>query len=701
YSSRKRRALTRTRPVAGHVCHELCARVLTSLIVYFDSCQCIIPCDSPVFTWPTLIVGDLLEICEMDTNKKMCRFTIFLIICLSVNSHGVVGSIDDLDEQCSVCLKTTCKTLNGIYTRPDLPEGYSLVTQIPEGACKIHVQQLKHTRNFLALRSHNDSYTFNGDWKPSHSRHFEAAGTRFSYTKQDSNSLETLSASGPLVNSVDILVVNFQANPGIKYSYSIPDSELPKIAPPLMKRPYDGGVESRRLDSSFNSLNQKDEAATPMLHRRNRLRKKFKWSISYSPCPKTCGGGLRNPILTCVRNNYPVVERRCSHLEKPVVHPIQCNNEPCPSVAHWAGYWSQCSVTCGEGTEDYISECRQDVGSGRSVVVSETLCPKRPIKETRTCVRASCENDADNKVLSDDEPKYRSTRREQWSIGIWSACSVSCGTGHRTRSITCLSGLCRPADRPLHAEYCDMGLCPDNIPSRSLIRHETTSKNGHHKWLISDWSQCSEDCGTGSQNRMAICPDNDCEDSSKPELTRSCSNEKQCGGQWFTGPWGSCSNSCIGPAKQKRDVYCVVKLRGQPHITNDMTCSLHLKPYSEQACSGSCPTQWFTGDWGTCEGPCPTGTQRRKVSCLEPNGYLANNCPNEDIPISKRPCACQVQRDENRDRYRPAQDAPSDQNCVDKINKCHLAVRARLCKYPYYTSQCCVSCKIAQQDLLV
>ncbi|RZC35432.1 PLAC domain containing protein [Asbolus verrucosus] len=39
-------------------------------------------------------------------------------------------------------------------------------------------------------------------------------------------------------------------------------------------------------------------------------------------------------------------------------------------------------------------------------------------------------------------------------------------------------------------------------------------------------------------------------------------------------------------------------------------------------------------------------------------------------------------------------------SCIDRIRNCYLAVQARLCKYHYYTSHCCVSCKKAQQDLL-
>ncbi|KAJ8980656.1 hypothetical protein NQ317_017582 [Molorchus minor] len=67
----------------------------------------------------------------------------------SVNSRGVIGSIDDNQEECAACLKGTCRSINGFYTRPDLPPGYSLVTQIPPGACRIFIQQLKHTKNVL------------------------------------------------------------------------------------------------------------------------------------------------------------------------------------------------------------------------------------------------------------------------------------------------------------------------------------------------------------------------------------------------------------------------------------------------------------------------------------------------------------------------------------------------------------------------
>lgn len=69
----------------------------------------------------------------------------------SVGTNGVVGLIEESREECSSCLKGNCQTISGIYTRQDLSTGYNLVATIPQGACKVLLQQLKQTKNFIGI----------------------------------------------------------------------------------------------------------------------------------------------------------------------------------------------------------------------------------------------------------------------------------------------------------------------------------------------------------------------------------------------------------------------------------------------------------------------------------------------------------------------------------------------------------------------
>lgn len=208
--------------------------------------------------------------------------------------------------------------------------------------------------------------------------------------------------------------------------------------------------------------------------------------------------------------------------------------------------------------------------------------------------------------------------------------------------MTCPTGQCPAENRPTHAEYCEAGACSSNPGKVS-------------PWLLSEWSQCSETCGAGSQTRLAFCSSKEkCEN--KPEVSRACSGDHTCGGQWFAGPWGPCSDSCNGAALQKREVLCIVKVRGHSRITNEITCPAHERPPSEQACSGSCPPQWFTGEWGDCA--CPVGVQRREVRCMDANGYASQACTG-DTPISKRTCGC-AKKEEEPEKYGPVGDEPVD-----------------------------------------
>ncbi|XP_025833422.1 ADAMTS-like protein 4 [Agrilus planipennis] len=497
-----------------------------------------------------------------------------------------------------------------------------------------------------------------------------------------------ITAPGPLNTPVAIMIVVQQINEGVKYDYSLPitSNEIPQIAPPLVKQSpvvEPSNLEPRRLNIPLNSNTQKDEPKISAPHRR-RARRRFIWKhAGFSPCTKSCGGGVQTSTFICMRehNQMAVSERRCSGLEKPAIQQVRCNIHSCPP--QWKSSWATCTGSCGQGIQQLIHRCEQEIAPGKSTIVNEVGCPQpKPLSETKQCTLPPCSDTFDNELQPNISPRLGNDLQE-WAVGIWSQCSATCGSGHKTRAVTCPSGRCNPEHRPPHVERCQTSPCPPDSNTRS-------------SWLTSEWSECSTLCGTGTQTRQSFCFQTSCENDLKPEETRACSTYKLCNGQWFTGPWGPCSDSCNGPARQRRDVHCIIKIRGQPHVTNDITCNQSEKPYEEQACYGTCSPKWFSSDWGVCEGGCSNGVHRRDVRCLDNQGRHATTCKVDEMPPVKKPCTCKTSEDPSI--HILPQDEPVDNSCVDKLQICTAAMQARLCQYPYYINNCCRSCKKFKQD---
>ena len=72
----------------------------------------------------------------------------------------------------------------------------------------------------------------------------------------------------------------------------------------------------------------------------------------WTSCTKTCGGGLRKKARECV---LPKAEAfKCSDGDSEMIE--KCNENTCPSLTPWTD-WSECSVTCGGGSQKRIREC--------------------------------------------------------------------------------------------------------------------------------------------------------------------------------------------------------------------------------------------------------------------------------------------------------------------------------------------------------
>jgi len=441
-------------------------------------------------------------------------------------------------------------------------------------------------------------------------------------------------------------------------------------------------------------------------HQRHRHSKTFSWKqVGFSECSKTCGGGMQQSLIVCVRdsNEVPVGDHRCNAEGRLPSESRRCNTKPCP--AQWIfTEWSGCSVTCGpDGVQTRELQCRQEISATLTMRVNDGAClspAPLALPKIRSCNQTPCTH---------------------WTTSEWSKCTSQCGKGMQQRRVVCQGAdgrdvsdaACSSLPRPDASIVCDMGSCSQNT------------------WFFTEWTgQCSEECGTGSQTRKVHCSgsaDDACDAALKPETSRTCVSTKDCSGKWFTGPWSQCTATC-GEGTETREVMCLTFLRGQYRVGLDIQCSVRDKPESSRTCNqGKCLSQWYITDWSECSASCGTGAQRREVKCLNSEQTAAHDCRPEERPVIRHACndrACNEVADESEREVQDTAKEPesthhdtanssnhiqddssssgddgakltehsSDDKCVDKFKNCHLVLQARLCKLKYYLVSCCASC---------
>uniref|UniRef100_A0A669F6P1 Thrombospondin type 1 domain containing 4 n=1 Tax=Oreochromis niloticus TaxID=8128 RepID=A0A669F6P1_ORENI len=554
--------------------------------------------------------------------------------CTSLGCDEYLGSGRVVDK-CGVCGgdNTTCRLVSGVFKHSLSKIGYHKIVEIPEGATKINVTEMVKSRNYLALRSRSGRSIINGNWAIDRPGKYEGAGTMFTYRRPNeisSTAGESFLAEGPTNEILDVYV-----------------SKKNQLEP---QESYGGGSP---LKYDFTELLIAQKIFPYGIYNNQNLFQELVPKLKFHFL------GFRYSIFHCVNRltQVQVSDSLCDSSSRPSPQEEACNLQSCP--AFWdIGEWSECSKTCGLGMQHRQVLCRQ-VYANRTLNVHTSRCRHLERPETAsTCQLKIC---------------------SEWQIrSEWTSCSVPCGLGQRSREVHCVSNVgdfvpdeeCNMNLRPNDVENCDMGTCAKS-------------------WFYTEWgNRCSAECGMGVRTRGVLCLTNQISSlplegcgSERPADSQVCNNgpcENRI--EWFTGPWSQCSVEC-GTGTQQRSVVCLMKSNEGFTVMPPYECSSLDKPLSQQSCSlKACGAKWYHTDWSACSKTCEGGFRVREVRCLSDDMLSSEGCdvqlkPEEKEDCNPEPCIPQI-----------------DENCRDKYFNCNVVVQARLCVYDYYKTTCCASC---------
>ncbi|KAL5261923.1 hypothetical protein ACHWQZ_G007584 [Mnemiopsis leidyi] len=255
---------------------------------------------------------------------------------------------------------------------------------------------------------------------------------------------------------------------------------------------------------------------------------------------------------------------------------------------------------CVNGCADHTN-CRavnwKEIPTGYRCFLKEPGYGEMAVKEGTTAVALSCLEKIDG----------------NWSdFGTWSKCSAECGGGTQTRTRTCTN----PAPENGGAD-CEGG----STETQDCNTYPCPVNGGWSNY--GDLSECSADCGGGTQTRTRTCTNPapafggaDCEGESTE--TNDC-NTNPCAkvdGGWSNyGDWSSCSADC-GGGTQTRTRTCT-----NPAPANGGADCEGESTETNECNTNSCPVDggWSNyGAWSECSAKCGGGTQTRTRTCTNP-----------------------------------------------------------------------------------
>ncbi|ERL92127.1 hypothetical protein D910_09447 [Dendroctonus ponderosae] len=597
-------------------------------------------------------------------------------------------------DECGVCGgdNSQCREVAGTYNNTADQVSYNMVVRIPKGSSNVKVTQHSYgiDENFLgkfAVFDEEDLFSFlnfNGDavslaLRDGETGQYILNGNQMLMTQEveveygpmiikysGSNAktewistLKTKKLHKDLV--VEVLSIKNLSPPDITYHYVIRKDAAPSYGWRLYQKNWSTcssiceGIQYRKptcvklinghvADKSYCAHNDVESATEK---RQCNKHCSLTWHIeSRSACSPHCGKGYRHVYYKCIKlgkNNQTNIQdvhtQHCNVLPKPPSTEI-CYTS-CNSTRWDYSNWSECSQTCGGGTQTRSAKCVDE----NNMPIDDAHCSSSEKIVKQICNIEECPD---------------------WIVGETSAGfliffkfqTVPCGGGYQNTTYYCvLTG------RIYDAMACDQRTKP---PSSKKCNEHACGR-----WAASDsFHRCSVTCGEGVERRRFVCKKFDTEEILDQEYcrgirlpreeTRKCF--KECDRmvpyptydkqryivnensvydrydrykvfQWVAGNWSECSQTCDG-GTSTQTFHCRNDLGEENHLM----CDRYQKPQNVIRCNNHPCPKWKVGDWSpNCDSQCE---RHRQVRCMDDKmaTFSDNQCEMKHRPQDSLKC---------------------------------------------------------------
>uniref|UniRef100_A0A671RGC7 A disintegrin and metalloproteinase with thrombospondin motifs 2-like n=1 Tax=Sinocyclocheilus anshuiensis TaxID=1608454 RepID=A0A671RGC7_9TELE len=310
--------------------------------------------------------GDVVSMKRMVHDGTHCSYKDPYSVCVrgeceKVGCDNVIASELE-DDKCGVCGgdNSTCKIVKGNFTRSTRKPGFLKILEIPRGASHIQIREFKGTPHILAVKNQATDHIFlNDEGDFPESRTVIEKGVAWEYTNNDD--METVQTTGPLKYGVLIMVQSQSISKvTLSYKYILPEDPL---------------------SSMENTLPQDDTIY-------------FEWALrKWSHCSKPCGGGKQYTRFGCRRKSDGKMVHRtlCANIPKPRAISRACNQKECSEPIWVTGEWEECSKSCGKtGSQTRPVRCVRPELDGSYKAINAKYCNDDRPEGRRPCNRHLC-----------------------------------------------------------------------------------------------------------------------------------------------------------------------------------------------------------------------------------------------------------------------------------------------------------------------